>query len=183
MLRSEDELVFALVDIAIGGAQPRATCAAMLEASTLEECDTRAVVLGDACPNLLNAECLAAIVADSLDSGSRIASAAVFGCVDEYAYAEAEVLWVEVEDVESADSDTLGLDDKAHLSRGVEIVALLLDKLREAVLREWCNIATYAPHVAVVFPEVHKLNIGGLQSAQTAYVIRAGENHCALTTR
>ena len=53
----------------------------------------------------------------------------------EDADAEAEVLGVEVDYVERAHGNALALNDKAHLLGGVEVVALLLNKLRDALQR------------------------------------------------
>ena len=104
-------LVFQLVDIAIVAAEPRLAGAAEGKAAALEECDARLVIRSDARPYLLQREGLAGIPLNSLNGGFSVSFAACLGGVDEYSDAEAQVLRVEIDDVESANSNTLTLNN------------------------------------------------------------------------
>lgn len=111
LLILKNVLVFQLVDIAIVAAEPRLAGAAEGKAAALEECDARLVIRSDARPYLLQREGLAGISLNSLDGRCGVALAACLRGVNEYADAEAQVLRIEVEDVECAHSNTLTLNN------------------------------------------------------------------------
>ena len=111
LLILENVLVFQLVDRAIVAAEPRLAGATEGKAAALEECDARLVIRSDARPYLLQREGLAGISLNSLDGRCGVALTARLGGVDEYTDAEAQVLRIEVDDVESANSNTLTLNN------------------------------------------------------------------------
>ena len=111
LLILKNVLVFQLVDIAIVAAEPRLAGAAEGEAATLEERDACLVICSDARPYLLQREGLAGIPLNSLDGRCGVALTACLGGVDEYTDAEAQVLRVEVDDVDRANSNTLTLNN------------------------------------------------------------------------
>ena len=92
-------------------AEPCLASAAEGEAAALEERDARLVIRSDARPYLLQREGLAGISLNSLDGRCGVALTACLGGVDEYSDAEAQVLRIEVDDVESANSNTLTLNN------------------------------------------------------------------------
>ena len=167
----QSTLILYLVDIHLAAPKPLPPMATLLEATALEKLSAGHIIGCYICPYLAHTERLATILLNLLDNRARIALTAVRRVVDEYSDAKTEVLRVEVEDVERAHCHTIALDNEAHLARGVDIVALLLDKAHQTLARQWSCATTYAPHLWVVLPYIQLLDVVGLHSPKQTSIL------------
>ena len=152
-----------------GGAEPTGQGGTGAKTSREEKAQARHVVGWDVDVELMEVENVEDVGGEEGDSFAAKAATTVGG-VDEDADAGAPVMWVEVVEIEGADGMASGLadDHEAKLTAGIKIgVGSSGDVFAQGVTRIGSKGATLRPNGRVVLPVVERVEILGLEGAQT----------------
>ena len=80
------------------------------------------------------------------------------------------MVWIKLEEINRPDGLARrgALDNESHLARSIYVELLLVDQTSQNIAREWRHATAHAPHLGVVLPAVHRLDVFDLKCPQAA---------------